>query len=152
MSAFVVDDKTINRVLGWLYGKASGESGSRWALDALAKAGFDLIAAARQPEPALARECERLGHAMHDLNVDAVRQRYGDADKSGMVPTDSYIYRNIPPGELVRVYKSLMCWEYQCSEGDVPDRPFYLAMDKVASRLAHRIVVALPAYDKAEWA
>jgi len=49
------------------------------------------------------------------------------------------------------VIKSLQCWKYQCSEGDIPETKLYQFFEEVEHHLALKIVINLPEYDKATW-
>jgi hypothetical protein len=129
MSAFVVQDGTINRVLGYLEHDRYGEYHRRTLTDA-----HGGIAG--------------LGAAMRALNVDAVRARYRDA--GDLVPAEPYRYRLELPGR-VAAYKALACWLYQCAEGDAPEAPLYLALEALHYSWAKEIVADLPEYERAVW-
>lgn len=149
MSAYVVEDETINRIVAWLQNEAAS-GGQDNGLGALALAGHGLRCAMSHEPPALAEACERLGRALHFLNVGAVRDRYEDADKANMIG-DGYAWRQESPAGLIQTYKSLRCWLYECSEGKVPDSPLFQAMQRVADALANQIVIHLPSYSAAKW-
>jgi len=127
MSAFVVEDITINQIVAGM------------ALDDL--------------PPSFRNQVEdkrALAEAMYALNLRAVRSRYDDADKAGMVPV-TFVYHTVMPQAPIRRLKSLGCWLYQCSEGDVPETALYQAMEKYRDRLAYRIATASPEYEAAPW-
>jgi hypothetical protein len=136
MSAYMVDDKTINRIVSYLY----QEQDSHWTRGRLAReCGVPMIAGG--PE---------LGALMFALNIQGVNARYGDGEASNFRPLDyQYEYELCTK---MQALKSLQCWRYQCSEGDVPETVLYKIMDDYSHRLAESIVDALPAYEKAEWA
>ena len=139
MSAFVVDDRTINRVVTWL---SEQRTDSQYHREILKETGLNLLS-----EGAAAQ----LAQDMRILNCDAVNQRYAHIKDHGMIPVGDlqWTYENtIRP---MQVYKSLRCWLYQCAEGHVPQRPLYKLLERLATRLAHEIVCDLPEYDKAEW-
>jgi hypothetical protein len=108
MSAFMVDDKTINRVVTWLTGEVRI---SRFTLDRLA----------REYEVDLTSDGwdEKQANAMFQLNCDGVNARYGvgEAEKFRSL---NFTYEPEIYYSLVQVLKSLQCWKYQCGEGDVP--------------------------------
>lgn len=133
MSAFVVQDHTINRVLAYFVHRPEYRGRVR----------------------ALAAECgdgtpAALGAAMFALNVTAVNVRYGPGEAESFRPLD-YAYRAEAPGGAVATYKSLRCWLYQCAEGLVPETPLYREMESLGHRLAGEIVARLPEYDSAPW-
>src|SRR6266567_4712591 len=129
MSAFMVEDTTINRVVTWLKREVAT---SRFTLDMLAREyGVDLTSD---------RWDEMLAQAMFQLNCEAEKFR----------PLN-FTYRLEDCSSLVQVFKSLQCWEYQCSEGDVPETKLYQFFEEVEHHLALKIVMNLPEYDKAKW-
>lgn len=150
MSAYVVEDKVINQVISWIV--TPRRDGDPIFEIILKETGHDL----RTKNGRAA-----LGKAMFELNCTAVEQRYGDKSASDFRPLNyRYIDQESLGGGLiimgtpvtsVQAYKSLACWDYQCSEGDVPDTPLYKAMARVACEMAHIIVRSLPAWEQAAW-
>lgn len=121
MSAFIISDQTMHRV----------------------------VHAFAKHHDIAAMDCaslDELGRRFYILNAAAVAARYGEADE----PAD---YRYAPLGEvpLVHMYKALDCLIYQCSEGDVPERPDYAMLTCMRAKLAMQIVHASPEYDRAPW-
>lgn len=51
----------------------------------------------------------------------------------------------------MQALKSLRCWLYQCSEGNVPEQPLFKALERYAGDLAFHIVAELPGWNAAEW-
>lgn len=134
MSAFIVQPKTINRVLAYLNMDRRGIKSQ--AARALQPLGHGI-----ESDEALAA----LGQAMADLNTAAVAARYGERE------FNPYVYAFESPGSLVQAYKSLGCWHYQCSEGDVPETPLYRALDEIYTAMAHAVASDAPGYDVAVW-
>src|SRR6266571_1036277 len=122
MSAFMVEDTTINRVVTWLKREVST---SRFTLDMLAQ-------------------------EMFQLNCDGVNARYGNGEAEKFRPLN-FTYRPEDCSSLVQVLKSLQCWNYQCSEGDVPETKLYQFFEEVEHHVALQIVMGLPEYKKAKW-
>jgi len=139
MSAYIVEDKTINRAIAYLVARPSIEADIPGPLCAC---GIDL------QEPSAA---EHLGAAMFALNIRGVEERYGPGEAAEFRPLDYSFRRELPP-DAVHAFKAIQCWFYQCSEGDATKDPLYLAFEDVLRRLAVHIVNNLPAYDKAPWA
>jgi hypothetical protein len=107
MSAFMVEDKTINSVVTWLTREMQT---SRFTLDGLAQEyGVDLTGDGWD---------EKLAHAMFQLNCDGVNARYGEGEAEKFRPLN-FTYKPEIQYSLLQVLKSLQCWNYQCSEGDV---------------------------------
>jgi len=110
--------------------------------------------------------CTRLGRDLFKLNIEAVRQRYGDpVDEmlpDGWTPSD-YVYVEPPavPGvpSDVDSLKAMHCLIYQCSEGDVPEQSLYRILVELSQALERRVldhhkiadIHDLPAYQRAAW-
>ena len=139
MSAFVVEDKTINRVVTFLATDREGDWIRRQIQE---KLGLDLTSWIGR---------ETLGKLMFSLNCDAVNQRYGDDQAQEFRPLN-YEYRMDIPCNRIQAFKSLQCWHYQCSEGDIDQNPLYQTMERVQGVIAEMIVTRLPAYDSLQWA
>jgi hypothetical protein len=139
MSAFMVADETINRVVTWLAWEVYR---NMWLKDKVAKfIAIDLTKGDWEAE---------LGNAMFQLNIDAVNARYGQGEAQHFRKLD-YQYRIVSAPKL-QVYKSMRCWLYQCCEGDVFKRPLYQAFDTVIiDYLMRQIIADLPEYEKAAW-
>lgn len=132
MSAFVVQDGTINRIATFVFSTRD----SQWTKRRLEK------------ECGIAT-ADDLGREMFALNIVAVNDRYGASEAEKFRPLD-YAYRADPPG-IFQALKSLKCWLYQCSEGEVPMTPLYRIMAEYAGIMAMDIVRNLPAYERATW-
>lgn len=139
MSAFMVADETINRVVYWLYWEVANR---QWLKDKLEQvSGIDTTAYAW---------AEALGKAMFALNIAGVNDRYGDGEAQKFRKLD-YHYQPAHGSEM-QVLKSLHCWLYQCAEGEVVKRPLYIFFDTVVERhLMSKIISTLPEYRAAEW-
>ena len=139
MSAYIVEDETINRVVTWLTREVQS---SRLTLDWIAK-DFDVDLTSDGWD-------EKLAHAMFQLNCHGVIARYGAGEPEKFRP-QNFTHKPEPYGSLVQVFKSLQCWMYQCNEGDVPQTKLYQFFEEVERYLAVKIVMDLPEYDKAKW-
>jgi hypothetical protein len=94
---------------------------------------------------------ERLGHAMFQLNINAVDARYGNGEAEKFRKLD-YRYQETVPVPLMQVLKSLQCWLYQCCEGDVPETELYGLFDTdIQMDLMGKIIGILPEYQNAVW-
>ncbi|RPJ40123.1 MAG: hypothetical protein EHM35_00525 [Planctomycetaceae bacterium] len=139
MSAYVVEDKTINRIVDFFYTKLLGDR-FYWPARGITEAGYDLDKR---------EDRERLASAMFALNVEAVNARYPDSAEQ-FRPLN-FTYCPTPAPLPVSAYKSLRCWLYQCSEGNVPKTDLYKLMDEASKLLAMQIVDDSPAYQAAGW-
>lgn len=89
-----------------------------------------------------------LGRLLWSLNLDAVRARYpGDTDGKRPGPCDftdadveAYTWKRTPHATDAPHGRALVTawgsWEYQCHEGDVPERPVFQALIAARGRLA----------------
>jgi hypothetical protein len=131
MSAYMVADETINRVVEWLYWELDN---SPWLRDKLEQAGgIDTSGYGWS---------ETLGKAMFDLNIAGVNDRSGDGEAEHFRKLD-YHYQPAH-GSEIQVLKSLQCWLYQCTEGEVVKQPLYLFFrDTVEPHLTSSIIADL---------
>jgi hypothetical protein len=139
MSAFMVADETINRVITWLSWEITL---SRW-LKIKVEDALKIDMSKHNWE-------EALGQAMFELNIAGVNDRYGENEAKKFRALN---YRYTPAyGSKIQVLKSLQCWLYQCMEGEVIKKPLYQFFDTVVEpHLMRSIISALPEYNRAEW-
>jgi hypothetical protein len=135
MSAFLVEEKTLHRILSCLDEELQGPSGlqAKFEQDLGVNFSGDWKTA--------------LGQKMWDVNQLALSYRYGD-------PREERWYRfSSVPCSRVQAYKSLKCWLYQCCEGDIPEASkLYRFFDTVVLlHIANAILVTSPEYAQAEW-
>ncbi len=137
MSAFVVEDHVINKVITKLIYDRNGEFLKRRVLEH----GYDLDTMAGRT---------KLGWDMFSLNIRAVNMRYKDHPAEKFRPLN---YRFVIDGNLSRaaVIKALQCWMYQCTEGDCDESPLYKLMDEILKYWALDIVRSTPEYQSAAW-
>jgi hypothetical protein len=139
MSAFMVEDKTINYVVNWLRRQRDELN---IIPDKLQKLGIDT---------SIPGWAEILGHEMFQLNIKAVDARYGEGEAVRFRKLD-YRFEQTEAVPLEQVLKSLHCWLYQCSEGDIPETELYKLFDTdVRLYLMSEITTQLPEYEKAYW-
>ena len=137
MSAFLVSMRSINQMVAAISWLLTSDEHS-WTAERFAQAGFDTTQANWQA---------RLARAMFSLNQEALHQRYGDP------ATERFVYEPVDDlPDLCQTLKSVQCWLYQCTEGDVPDRKLYRFFDTVVRVWLLDIIVSrLPEYAEAEW-
>lgn len=138
MSAYVVDDNTINKVVSYFNLKSMRSNAHIRLLRLLREGGYDVNED---------RDCERLARDMFTLNVAAVKARYPHHKGTPRI----YDFHFASNTNAVLTFKALTCWKYQCSEGNIPDSALYQLMDSVLDLLARWIVTHSPAYQKAPW-
>lgn len=129
MSAYMVEDVTINRIVSYIMNQEMRGM----------PMGLGLVGPSHE-------ELQDLGTRMWKLNSRALQERYRDAT------TDPRFYQfRFELVSRVQAYKSLQCWLYQCAEGGVPSDPLYKTMTEVLHRIGADIIGELPAYEKAVW-
>ncbi|MFA5932869.1 MAG: hypothetical protein WCV81_01225 [Microgenomates group bacterium] len=134
MSAFLVEDITINRVVNWMILELPN---NYYLAEELKKMGYT------EGDP------EKLAKDMFQLNIASLKQRYGSAE--GFRDFD-FTYKLTYPVTKIQVLKSLQCWLYQCCEGNVVRKKFYRLFDEVVKVcLMKSIIYDLPEYDEARW-
>jgi hypothetical protein len=139
MSAYLVEDKTITRVLDYLAWEVIKDPTLRQKVEE--KTHLDT---------ANTSWTQTLGQRMYELNIQAVIDRYGEEDRRRFIH-NAYHYAPVH-GSRIQVLKSLQCWLYQCAEGETTEDPLYQFFDRVIERrLTNSIIRALPEYEQAEW-
>jgi len=140
MSAYMVDDNTINKIIATLYNKVR-VSEYYWSAEPLKNAGYDL----RKKE-----DRQRLAIRMYALNRRSIRERYS-REAAKMDTQAGFTFQDTMPVSLVQTYKSIQCWKYQACEGTCDQASLYKLMSEVSNRLAHEIVTKSESYEKATW-
>lgn len=134
MSAYIVEDKTINRIVTGIVDLMNLREG---VLSRVKHYTRDL---------AITSEDEFANELM-GMNVDAVRARYPNSE-----PWHRRMVRYRPERcGPIQLLKSLDCYLYQCSEGEVPERDLFKKMDGIRNGLTRAIVCGSPEYDQSEW-
>ena len=135
VSAFLIADKTLNRILSYLDEELRRSAWLRSKFEAALGVNF-----AGDWKTAL-------GQKMWDLNQLALGYRYADPKQELFF---QFSYVSCP---AIQAYKSVQCWLYQCCEGDIPDASkLYTFFDTVVLRhIANSIITTTPAYEQAEW-
>ncbi len=88
---------------------------------------------------------EKYGQALMEMNYDAVNQRYNEKDKSQkfkLKKTEFEIYQKI---------KNLHCFNYQCSEGDVPETPLFKFVEELIHAVENGMITRTQIYEEAKW-
>jgi len=87
-----------------------------------------LVVAVRVDRFFFNRSRHELGAELIMMNTAAVNVRYNEQNRRN----SSYMWQNPAPFSAVQAYKTIRCFLYQCSEGDVPETwPLYRQVDEV---------------------
>jgi hypothetical protein len=141
MSAYIVDDGTINKIVSYIYTN-DARPGPRihWEATKLFKMGYKLTST---------QSCAELAHKMFDMNVLAVNARYGEGEAEKFRPLD-FKYQFVPASQI-EVIKALKAWKYQCTEGHVFELALFKAMAEVLCLLYMDFVEQTEEYEAASW-
>ena len=144
MSAFIVEDKTINEIIAFLHLNQQ-RMGYAGIARLIQKAGYDI----EQNE----EEWKHLADDMFWTNCVAVDERYGVGEAQTFRELNfKYLFSPKKGTNAIQAFASLRCWRYQCSEGDVPETSdVFKLMDKVCDVMAHAIVSDMPEYKATRW-
>lgn len=137
MSAYVVEDLTLHRIVSYL--SLTAHEGCAWDLEQI---GYPV---------ATDEQCERLAGDLYQMNCDAVDARYGKGESAQQTDGESVPGFKLVPVTPVEAYKACQCLLYQLSEGDIDKRPLYAALEGALSRIADQIISKLPSYEEAAW-
>ena len=135
MSSYIVKDKTLNRFLTWLYFLPSANKSSVYRK--LNDLGFALNEEI---------DFEILGKAMQKMNYEAVNYRYDKKNK----PDGWFTFQNEQTKD-VQVLKSLQCFLYQCTEGNIPKKKLYKCLKLIEDLLKNDIIEKNTDYNLMEW-
>lgn len=88
------------------------------------------------------KECgiarDGLARDLWNLNVLALQHRYG-ANPTDYEDTISAYADPQPSSNPYQLLKSTNCLIYQCSEGDVPDMPLYIELERASEALSNKL-------------
>lgn len=125
MSAFIVENKTINEIVTAIKNDAfeNDKYFSKYSR-------------------------EELHNELLEMNKSVIRERYGDRYDTSF--TVDYHYQE-ERSAMIQLYKSLSCYLYQCSEGIVPHSRIFKEIERFHAGIADSILYRLPEFKDAEW-
>ena len=88
---------------------------------------------------------KKYGQALIGMNYEAVNQRYEEKEKSSkfkLKKTEFEVYQKI---------KNLHCFNYQCSEGDVPETPLFKFVEELIHTVENGMIIRTQIYEEAKW-
>lgn len=133
MSAYIVDDITINRIVSFIY----------YEKDCFLKPNLDKFLSKLKilnEEEGL----KRFAKMIMALNVESVSQRYGKnkLSKEELNSVDTFVFDlDVPFNKrsIEQVYNSLRCLTYQCCEGNCYKKKVYKILEEIEKALAYHI-------------
>jgi len=149
MSAWIVRDRTINKIVAFLsqqdndIGSLSGD-----AARAFRSVGYNIVPNGHTLAEIAQAEQERLAKDLFEMNCRAVDQRYDDHPAKTQFHPDPFRFEQESPPPVLEAIKRMGCLGYQCMEGNVPDEPLYKALHEAQNAAALSYVYDLPEWDK----
>lgn len=140
MSSFIVEDNTINCIVNYIENAVGDHDWYEYKKELL-KLGFDV-------DDNLNWKKE-LASLMYQLNCAAVEDRYRDGAEE-MITSD-FCFKDYETKPPIQTFKSLGCFLYQCSEGEIMKTDLFKFLEYVKYQLACSIVDELPEYANAYW-
>ena len=134
MSAYVCEDKTIQRIIGYLHTAATGNQMHQGRV----RGEIDIHSDVTGGADALATKAglKALGDKIRATNHQAVCERYEE-----ITPVEPFDFKFVLATTPMQCYDALRCMIYQCSEGSVPGKsPVFHFLEDVFDALAHQIV------------
>ena len=132
MSAYIVNDNVVNRIVGFLWADAVGSE--RIVSYYITKLGYRPFDRPKE-----------LARHMHNLNRFAIRERYLQR------VAYTHKYKALLADDKYQTLKDLKCFLYQCSEGRVEKTRLYKALEKTETLLMSEIIRATEIYQNTKW-
>lgn len=131
MSSFIVEDKTIHRIVSWI----ANNQHSNWTSTYI---------------PSEWKKCnnfDKLGKSLIALNYKATNARYAEQLKVDI----KYKWENLYHINDFQALKSAECLRYQCSEGNVPKTKLFKLLERLIEGIKSNIIRKIKTYEDAEW-
>jgi len=133
MSAFIVENETIDNIISFLYWKNK----EIYFEHILEKKGI-----------VEEKDFESLAEKLLIMNIKAVDCRYGTESDAGLIADYKW---NDSLKNIYQTLKSIHCLLYQCSEGDVPETELFKFLMEIQHAIESKIINELPEYQQAKW-
>lgn len=144
MSSFIIKDESINKLINFFiscaYSKEEYKPGITRQIN---NYGYNLEYDENDKNP----DANNLGQRMKVLNKKAWNHAYKKVGSFDLFKQDL----DINEKDLIQILKSLQCFIYQCSEGDMIKDKLYLMLRDIERILINYIISHLEEYKKAKW-
>lgn len=137
MSAWLVDDSTINCIVNYLAPEHRGY--------------FSGIFGSLKIDQTDLEHLEFLGACMHGMNLLSVQERYQARAVEHFDMKSPYGFV-MEKTTAMQTLKHLQCFLYQCNEGKLDETPLFRGLEKAYHILAEIIISGTPEYQAAKWA
>lgn len=140
MSSYIVEDKTIHRIITFLFY-------NRNKLDIFASSFY------KNNNLNTEEDFKKFGKELLNLNIEATEQGYtkpylNKKEKAKRLKDFKFIDE---PVKIEQALKSTECIRYQCSEGNITETKLYKQLTIITNILKDCIIDELPLYKSAEW-
>ena len=144
MSSFIIQDETINKLVNFFVTCSySKEEFKPQITQEINKYGYDLNYNQEDKNP----DANNLGQRMKVLNKKAWNYKYNKRGDFDLFKQDETLNEY----EIYQILKSLQCFLYQCSEGNIPKDKLYITLSNIEKILISYIVSNLDEFKKAKW-
>ena len=132
MSAYIVNDNVVNRIVGLLWEDAVGSERT---------VSYYIVQLGYRPF----NKPKELARHMHNLNRFAIRERYLQR------VAYTHKYKEMWVTNKYQVLKDIQCFLYQCSEGRADKTRLFKALEKTETLLMSEIIRATEEYQNTKW-
>jgi len=136
MSSYIVDNKTINKIVNYI---ANGKDMDFHQRQIKEKYNIDLKTSLG---------CKLFGIKLLDLNTSGTCQRYKEQKNTAVLADYKYELLIV---SRVQALKALSCFHYQCAEGDIFEDSFYNYLEGLKGSIALDIVSDTLEWNNAAW-
>ena len=140
MSSYIVEEKTINRILSFLKDHNTTEL-TDWEIR-------DWISKQRNFYTNDDEDLTSFGRKLYKMNIKAVNKRYAGKTDETFLHKYEFVYTDT---SIEQVFNSIRCFTYQCSEGKVPNSKLYKQMERLETGLARMIAYREVEKANVEW-
>lgn len=146
MSAYIVKDETINKILNYIYW--CHDDRIKYSLKKhLKKCGFDYEKLKNlNTDKEINKYLKEFGQKLLNLNYKSVNACYNRKDK-----THIFQFKNIDGINKIQFLKSLGCFLYQSCEGEQDKTKLYLSLRDLENSICMAIVYESDEFKKAIW-
>ena len=144
MSSFIIQDETINKLVNFFVTCAySKEEYKPYITREINKFGYNLEYDENDKNP----DANNLGQRMKVLNKKAYNNAYKIKGDFGLFRWNE----NLNEYNIYQILKSLQCFIYQCSEGEIFKDKLYITLSNIEKILINHIVMNLKDFKEAKW-
>ena len=138
MSAYIVDDRTINTILAFVRGEyARPNSRFNWLGHMLSNADY---------KPGTHEGVAAFGQALYNLNVRGVEARYGKGKAFGELGPLDYQYEYMRNPGYLKAYEAMRELYYQSDNDGMADDPVLILLRSMQNFVARAVLEGTPEY------